>query len=626
MFAVVFFRSLEEDVSADQFFHGAEGFHFLVFQTSGRVGMEAQGLGAEAVISQVGRKAHFFVGLHCVGSGVLEMIGLEFVNNSYSPAFLSEVEDDAFSFSTLKTDSHITNMRTPVSILASNSNPYYRDEVGEYRADGYYNPVTGYGGSDDNIENTRFAPSAPLDQVELSSQYESNWVVARGIEAPVNDRLAKGVTFITNDDDSEGRRKEIEAVENDLRDIDAFDQLIQASYWERLFGGSLIYFDFGDDGDFGEGLTAQGSRISQSINFELRDSQRGIPNKIWVVDRWMAFPMSYYTAAIHGPDHPKLGEPEIYSLTLHTTGYSRLVFAHETRCIILKGLSLPARQRAANQMWGNSLLQRVNDAVKYFGISLKAMADTFEDFNYKSLEIEGLTELIEKEAWEVIGKMISMAAKNANNQNVGVHGKETKLKKQQTTVTGLPDMAKIMTNVVCGAWNIPYSRFFSAEGGALAGTAAETDVKNYHESLRFDQERKDRPRIERFIWLLGYESADFPFVFPALKDLTLKERVEAEKAKVEMYNIAIGAGMIHPEEAAVSMWSTPESNLEQTIINFEDRESMEPDEKAEDEEEKPEGREQENRADAADYEVSPVFKVKIREPELKTVSTKIRNG
>lgn len=467
------------------------------------------------------------------------------------------------------------------SIVDVHGNPYYRDEDGEYRADGYFNPITGYGGVDDSIENTRFAPSARLDPEELAAQYESNWIVARGIEAPINDRLSKGVTFITNDDDSEGRREKIEVLENDLKTITAFDHLTLASYFESLFGGSLIYFDFGDDNDFGTGLTTRGVEINQSINFEIKDSQRGIPNKIWVVDRWFAFPMSYYTPEIHGSDHPKLGEPEIYSLNLHTTGYSRLVFAHESRCVILKGLPLPARQRAANHMWGNSRLQRVNDAVKYFGISLKAMADTFEDFNYKSLEIENLQELIEKGSWEVIGKMIAMAAKNANNQNVGIHGGDTKLKKQQTTVTGLPQMAQLMTNVVCGAWNIPYSRFFSAEGGALAGTAAETDTKNYHESLRFDQEHKDRPRLEKIIWLLGYEPEDFPFLFPPLKDLTLKERVEAEKLKVEMYSAAIQAGMIQPEEAAVSMWSTPEANLEQTIMDFKGRDSMEPDEENE---------------------------------------------
>lgn len=451
-------------------------------------------------------------------------------------------------------------------ILDKNGNPY--------RADGYVNPVTGYGGADDNIENTIFVPSTTLDASQLDAQYKDNWIVGRGVEAPVNDRLSKGVLFLTNDDDSEGRKKAVEELENIIKQIKMWDHLITAKYWGRLFGGAIIYFDFGDDQNF----RPTGASTSQSINFELRDSQRGIPNKIWVVDRFFATPMSYYTPAIHGLDHPKLGEPELYSLTLHTTGYSRLVYAHESRCIIIDGLPLSNRQRAINLMWGNSLVQRVNDVVKYFGISLKAMADTFEDFNYKHLQIENLTELIEKGAWDVIGKITAMAAKNQHNQNVGIHGKETTLKKTSTTVTGLPQMASHMSNVVAAGFGIPHSRLFSAEGGALAGTSAETDLKNYHESLRFDQKHKDTSDIERFLFLLGFDPTDFPFVFPPLRDLSLKEKLEAEKIKVDMYGVAIDKNMLTPDEAAISLWSKPETNLEQTIVNFAAREPVEPDE------------------------------------------------
>jgi len=500
----------------------------------------------------------------------------------------------------------------PPPIVDAKGNPYYRDENGEYRADGYFNPDTGYGGADDSIDNTQFAPSPQLDQNELSAQYESNWVVSRGIEAPVNDRLSKGILFITNDDASGNRRRQLKKLDVDIKKIAMWNHYLEAAYWDRLYGGSIIYFDYGDDNDFGIDLDSRGVKVKRSVNFDIKESQRGIPNKVWVVDRWFAFPASYYLPEIHGYDHPKLGEPEIYSLTLFTTGYARVVFAHESRCIIFKGLPLSIRQRAANHMWGNSVLQRVNDAVKYFGISMKAMADTFEDFNYKSLQIENLQELIEKGAWEVIGKMIGMAAKNAHNQNIGIHGGETKLLKQATTVTGLPQMAQIMTNVVCGAWNIPYSRFFSAEGGALAGTAAETDVKNYHESLRFDQEHKDRSRLEKMIWLLGYDPEDFPFLFPPLKDLDLKERVEAEKSKVEMYQMAIDANMIHPDEAAISMWSTPEANLEQTIIDFDGRESMEPDDEETELAEDPSSEEDEKRTDMKKEDTPTIFKVIIK--------------
>ncbi len=487
-----------------------------------------------------------------------------------------------------------------------------------YRADGWINPGTGYGGADDNIENTRYAPDAPLTQGEIDAHYQGNGLLARGIEAPVKDRLSKGVMFITNDDATENRRNEIEQLGNDIEAADMWGHLIEAKFWGRKDGGAIIYFDYGDDQIFNQSAAAYSSDSSRFVNFELRDSQRGLPNKIWVVDRWLAFPMSYYRPEIHGPDHPKIGEPEVYQLTLFTTGYSRLVLAHESRCIVVDGLPLSNRARAQNIMWGNSVLNRVYKVARYYGISLKAMADILEDYNYKSLEIENLTDLIKEGAWDVIGHSISLAAKNQHNQNLGVHAPGTKLIKTTTTVTGITDIVIKLVNALCGEFGIPYSRLLSAEGGALAGSSADTDVENYHESLRYDQKHIDARHIKRFIWMLNYDPKTYPFVFPPLREMNLKEQVETEAARVEMYKEAVEVGMILPEEAAMSMWSTPEANLSQTIVDFEKRKNMTNDE------EDPENQtnirepeeEEEDRADMADddlFDVSDAYEIIIEE-------------
>lgn len=502
--------------------------------------------------------------------------------------------------------------------------PIILNEKGEpYRADGWINPSTGYGGADDNIENTRYAPDAKLTQGEIDAHYEGNGLLARGIEAPVKDRLSKGVLFITNDDDTKNRRKEIEQLENDIESSEMWKHLIEAKFWGRKDGGAIIYFDYGDDQFFSQSAGSQSSNSSKSVNFELRDSQRGLPNKIWVVDRWQAWPASYYRPEIHGADHPKIGEPEVYQLTLLTTGYSRMVLAHESRCVVVDGLPLSNRARAQNLMWGNSVLNRVYKVARYYGISLKALADILEDYNYKSLEVENLTKLIEEGSWDIIGHSVALAAKNQHNQNLGIHAPNTKLLKSTTTATGITDIAVKLVNALCGEFGIPYSRLLSAEGGALAGTSAVTDKENYHESLRYDQKHIDAPHIKRFLWLLGHDPQNYPFLFPPLQEMNLKDQIETEKARVEMYGEAIDSSMILPEEAAISLWSTPETNLSQTIINFEKRKDMTDDEEDQNSqadirepEEKEEEKEEEGRADMDEdniFEVSDAYEIIIEE-------------
>lgn len=483
------------------------------------------------------------------------------------------------------------------------------------RRDGYYNEQTGYGGPDDPMVNTNFLPSAPIPYSELEAQYESNWIANRGINIPVDDRLGKGIEFITNNDDSEARRSEIKSITGDCRKIKLLNHLIDGKYWGRLYGGGLLYFDYGDDQEFN--FQDRQSRI----NFELRDSQRGVPNKIWVVDRWFATPGSYYTDAIHGSDHPKRGEVETYVVTLHTTGWSRVVYAHESRCIKIDGLPFPPRLKARNHMWGNSVLQLVNDIVKFFGVSLKAMADTFEDFNWKTLQIENLAQLItdnNPENFEAIVAMTAMAAKNYHNQNIGIAGVGAELKKHATTVTGLKDMAEFMSNMVAAAFppGIPDSIFFAAKGGALAGTAAENDIRNYYKALKSLQENTDRPHIEQAIFLLGYEPENFPFTFPELGEPTQLEKIEARDKQADVDVKYINSGVLLPEEVAVSRFSKAEPELNQTIVDFDTRKKMMVDEEeGEDSQENNTEDGEEQREDAA-FDVEEIFTVISEEEDV----------
>lgn len=428
----------------------------------------------------------------------------------------------------------------------------------QQRIDSWINLLTGYGGVDDPMANTRFSADILLSRGELEGMY-NHWIGRKGIEIPVNDRLSNGVTFITNEDDTENRLKSIEQLEVDIRTTQMWQKIIQAEYWARLYGGGLLFFDYGD---------------GEESRFELRDGQRGIPNKIWVTDRNFAIPASYYTDAIHGADHPKRGEVEVYNLSLHTTGWARQIFAHESRVIKFDGLDLAQIPKAANHMWGWSVMQSAEDILKFHGVSLKAMADTFEDFNWKTLQIEKLADLIEantKENLDTIIKSIGLAAKNYHNQSIGVHAPETELKRHTTTVTGLAEMSVTMSNLVPAAFypGIPDSIFFSAKGGALGGTSAENDTRNYYQKLRHLQKHQDSPKIERFLFLLGYEPADFPFLFPEMEEPTELEKIEAREKQAAVDEKYISMNVVTPEEVRLSRFSKPEPELNQMIIDME---------------------------------------------------------
>lgn len=498
-----------------------------------------------------------------------------------------------------------------MTLLGPDGRPIYSTKR-QSRVDGWWNPHTDYGGQDDNIENTAYYTDYRLIESEINALYENGGVWARAVEAPIKDRLAKGITFLTNDDDSDARRAEVERAENDLMSH-IWEKYIEASFWGRKDGGGLLYFDYGDD-RFPESL-------DRGINFELQDSQRGVPNKIWVLDRWQAIPQSYYTTAVHGADHPKLGEVEIYSLNLLTTGESRQVFAHESRCVKIDGLPISPSQRAANLMWGISIFQRIYKVMRFLGISLKSMTDILETWNYVGVGIPDLAEKLISNSTENIQlmlKSIGAAAKSTHNQNVAIFDKDGgMINKSGQSATGIVDIVGALINFYCGEVGVPYSRLFSSEGGALAGTAADTDIKNYHESLRFDQKYKDTPAIQRCLWLLGYEYESFPFAWSPLKETTRLEQIEERKAQMEVDGGYVDMGALDPvKEVRPSRFSTPEMNLDQTIIDHDLDDMVEQDEEGQPEEEQEqENDNQDNRTDSEKpIEVRAVIQKRIVQP------------
>jgi len=372
------------------------------------------------------------------------------------------------------------------------------------------------------------------------------------------------------------------------------------------------------------------SQTNRRINFELRDNRRGIPNKVWVLDRWQAIPQSYYNDQFHGPDHPNLGEVETYSLNLFTTGYSKLVYAHESRCVKIDGLPLTPRRKAANHMWGGAVFQKIYKAMRFLGLSLKSMTDVLDEWNYKSLGIPGLSKMLlsnKPEDVQAILSAIAIATQHSHNQSVGMYDSTDgtgNLTKHTSQASGVDSIVNVLTNFFCGEVGIPYSRLFSAEGGALAGTSAETDVKNYLQSLRHDQNHRDAKAVRQIIYILGYDPEKLPFIWPPLHESTRLEEIEERDKQADVDVKYITSAVVLPEEIRNSRFSNPEPNLDQVIIDHSldsmierDEDDIGDEEQPNPENEKPEeknmpekAQEKENsRSDIAENEDGEYFKI-----------------
>jgi hypothetical protein len=112
------------------------------------------------------------------------------------------------------------------------------------------------------------------------------------------------------------------------------------------------------------------------------------------------------------------------------------------------------------------------------------------------------------------------------------------------------------------------------------------------------------------LWLLGYEPENFPFIWPALRESTKFEEIEERKGQAEVDEIYVNMGVLHPEEVRNSRFSTPETNLDQTIIDPELDKMIDNDEDddpgMEEKDAENEREEENNRADMVDDDEAQV--------------------
>lgn len=431
----------------------------------------------------------------------------------------------------------------------------------EKRLDGFENEITGWGGANDSISNTDFFRPKELSRNALNNRYDFNWLSKRVVDAPVDDMISNWISFLQTNDDEDNNAENIEALKDDIQDIEMPKHLIEAFKQSRLHRGSLIYFDFGDD-----------SELPLS-----RDPLPGELQRIEVVNSWYAFPSTDFNFEIHG-NTSKIGQPEHYHLTIFHDIGSENIDVHESRVIRIKGLPVSSREESARRLgWGFSVLEAFDEASKHYGVAMQASADILQKFFYITLKIGDLAQLIENSEDETVIKRAQWAVNTLQSQNVGVFGEDEELSREHASVSGIPDITDRLTNQVCAAAHpgIPYSVLFSAEGGVLAGTSAERDIKNYYKRIGNMQNNNLRPVINKFLFYIGYDFKDFPYIFNPIDDLSQKEQLENFALWIEAVSKAVELGILLPEEVTFSTFGQDEIKLLQIAINEELRNRVE---------------------------------------------------
>lgn len=395
-------------------------------------------------------------------------------------------------------------------------------------ADGWTNLLTGLGlkGSDKRVSSVYYAEPR-LTWSDLTYLYRSDGLAKRVVNLMTNDMFR---AWFKIEGDPEG------VIELKLKELDAKKQLKQAVRLARLFGGSIAILGIND-----------GQTYEKPVK---ENSIKGVEH-IHVFDRWR---MTINTADLYlDPANEKYGMPERY---LVTPLYGMPFYVHETRVLRFEGEPVTDIIRIQNQGWGDSVLQCVWDRLRALGESYGNLEHIIDEFIIGLMTINNLQDMIAGGKEKLVQKRLNMVDITKSVMNTVLLDDKETYSRISATTTGLGEVMDKIIESLSSVTGYPVCLLMGRSQAGLSNDET-SQVRFYYDVVAAEQEEQLYPQLNRLINYinigLGRPIEDEWFIrFNPLWQPTEKQIVEQRKTQSETDKNYIDAGVILPEEVAVS--------------------------------------------------------------------------
>lgn len=392
--------------------------------------------------------------------------------------------------------------------------------------DGYSNFVSRVGLNNDN---TLSAGDYQFNQVtrnriQLEAAYRGSWITGQVIDAYAEDMTRAGIDITTNDGE-----ENLEDLNASITQKRIWTSLASTIKWGRLYGGAIAY------------IQIEGQDPSTPLDVET--VAKGQFQGLIVYDRWQVNPVA--TPSINsGPD---MGLPVYYQIVNNPTGLDTAAPSasgefriHHSRVIRFIGIELPYWQAIVEQMWGESVLERLWDRLIAFDNVTMSTANLVDRANLRTVSIEGLRQIIAAggSALDGLYAQFDMMRAFQTNQGLTLLDAQDKSDTTSYSFSGLPETILQFGQQLSGACQIPLVRLFGQSPVGL-GATGEADIRMYYDSINAQQEARLRNPMHTVLQVMwrstfGYAAPiDLKFKFTSLWQLTEADKANNKKVETE---------------------------------------------------------------------------------------------
>jgi phage-related protein (TIGR01555 family) len=366
------------------------------------------------------------------------------------------------------------------------------------------------------------------NRVQLEAMYRSSWVVGQAVDVVAEDMTRAGVDLDADLDPSD-RDKLTAGFER----MALWDRINDTIKWGRLYGGALAVML----------IDGQNPATPLRPDTVTRDQFKGL----FVLDRWLVQPTLNDLVTDLGPD---MGMPRYYDVVDDSIALRRQRI-HYTRVLRIDGVELPYWQKISENLWGQSVIERLIDRLVAFDSTTVGAAQLVYKAHLRTYKVEKLREVIAMggPALEALVKNVDFIRRYQSNEGLTLIDAADDMQVDSYQFSGLDNVLMQFGQQLSGALQIPLVRLFGQSPAGLNSTG-ESDLRTYYDNVKQQQERRLRAPLTRLFEVLVRSELGkappegFAYQFTSLWQLSDTEKANNAKTVTEAVTTALDAGLI----------------------------------------------------------------------------------
>lgn len=410
--------------------------------------------------------------------------------------------------------------------------------------DTLFNLVTGMGTNKDKTTHTQFA-FTQTDKAQLDAAYRSDWISRKVVDIPAYDATREWRTW-------QAEKQDITALTDLEKSLRVQKKVQMALMRARLYGGAALIMGVNDGRKPEEPLDIE--KVSKDSFKWLHVVSRHELNAgqtDWNIQSPYFGQPAFYTrtlqhATVTAASKEQQAEAEREAKRFASGGQLTI---HPSRIIRFTGLECPEMNMADG--WGDSVLQLCQDAIIQLGTVSSSLAALVQEAKVDIVKIPELSERMSNKEYEKrLTDRFALAAMLKSIYSVMLLDKEEEWERVEQTFTGMPEVMQAYMMMVCGAADIPATRFMGQSPQGMNATG-DSDTRNYYDRVSTEQETSITPALDPLdvvlqLSALGTQPDGLYYEWNALWQMDDQQKADIETKRAAVVAQDVTMGLLDP--------------------------------------------------------------------------------